>query len=477
MRTANPEQAVVICDDLLDAYPDAVRALRLRGQALEALGDATRAAQDYEHVLDISPTDTETGLSYARALWRLGRKEEAALEAQHLLDFVPNDLDAQRIAAEAVTLHVGDSLPPVGRLAAARAQFAVGRNQQAISAVRKLVAQSPDRLDARLVLAEFLWGDGQRIQAADVCQQILDEQPDCLPANALLAQVWRGVDALRHVHMRAVNEADPDHREIQDLLGAQDLFEVADVPAAPTLTGFAEEDVRDTSDDPDHDDYVNQLRGADVGPITPQDRPLPNDASDEMNDADPLGSIGTYAPLAWEPSQGQANAPVNDGREAWVKALEEKFAAKPEVEADEILPAPVVVVEKAVAKVEAAPEPPSEWMPATKAEANPGSAMTQVLTPAIAPSTPPKPARPARRDALAAARSAVQTNTLENAITHYRKAIRANKQVDEVLTDVMVLAATQPSREWFVLLGEAYTSKGNIEAALEAYRKASETRD
>ena len=316
MRTANPEQAVVICDDLLDAYPDAVRVLRLRGQALEALGDATRAAQDYEHVLDISPTDTATALSYAKALWRLGRKEEAALEAQHLLDFVPNDLDAQRIAAEAVTLHVGDSLPPAGRLVAARAQFAVGRNQQALNAVRKVVAQSPDRLDARLVLAEFLWGDGQRIQTADVCQQILDEQPDCLPAHALLALVWRGADGLRAVHVRAVNEADPDHREIQDLLGAQDLFEVADVPAAPTLTGFAEEDVRDTSDDPDHDDYVNQLRGADVGPITPQDGPMPNDA-------DPLGSIGAYAPLAWEPSQGHADAPVNDGREAWVKALEE----------------------------------------------------------------------------------------------------------------------------------------------------------
>ena len=66
---------------------------------------------------------------------------------------------------------------------------------------------------------------------------------------------------------------------------------------------------------------------------------------------------------------------------------------------------------------------------------------------------------------------------LKSAVALYRKAIRANKQVDEVLTDVMALAATQPSHEWFVLLGEAYTSKGNIEAALEAYRKASEIGD
>ena len=479
MRTANPEQAVVICDDLLDAYPDAVRALRLRGQALEALGDATRAVQDYERVLEISPTDTATALSYAKALWRLGRKEEAALEAQHLLDFVPNDLDAQRIAAEAVTLHVGDSLPPVGRLAAARAQFAVGRNQQALNAVRKLVAQSPDRLDARLVLAEFLWRDGQRIQAADVCQQILDEQPDCLPAHALLAQVWRGADGLRAVHARAVNEADPDHRELHELLGPQDLFEVVDVPAAPMLTGFAEEDVRDTSDDPDHDDYVNQLRGADVGPITPQDGHAANDLSGEMNDADPLGNIGAYAPLAWERGQGGADAPASEERAAWMKALEEKFAAKPEDEDDVVAVAPpVVLVQKAVAVVAAAPaQPQSEWMPAAKAEAHAPAAMTQARTPSVAPSTQPKPARPTRADVLAAARAAVQSNAHESAIAHYRKAIRANKNVDDVLTDVMALAATQPSREWFVLLGEAYTSKGKIEAALEAYKKASEIGD
>ena len=416
MRTANPEQAVVICDDLLDAYPDAVRALRLRGQALEALGDATRAAQDYEHVLDISPTDTATALSYAKALWRLGRKEEAALEAQHLLDFVPNDLDAQRIAAEAVTLHVGDALPPVGRLAAARAQFAVGRNQQALNVVRKLVAQSPDRLDARLVLAEFLWREGQRIQAADVCQQILDEQPDCLPAHALLAQVWRGADGVRAVHVRAVNEADPDHRELQELLGPLDLFEVVDVPAAPMLTGFAEEDVRDTSDDLDHEDYVNQLRGADVGPITPQAGLVTNNANAEVvevNDADPLGSIGAYAPLDWERSQMQAAAPVSEERATWLKALEDKFATEPKDEADDdvrvavsvvpIVPAEAIVVER-VAEVVAVR--PSEWMPAAQAEANKLGGMTHGPGPTSTPSTPPKPPRPARTDALAAARNA-----------------------------------------------------------------------
>ena len=49
--------------------------------------------------------------------------------------------------------------------------------------------------------------------------------------------------------------------------------------------------------------------------------------------------------------------------------------------------------------------------------------------------------------------------------------------VDDVLTDVMALAATQPSRDWFVLLGEAYTSKGKIEAALEAYKRAQEIKD
>jgi tetratricopeptide (TPR) repeat protein len=172
---------------------------------------------------------------------------------------------------------------------------------------------------------------------------------------------------------------------------------------------------------------------------------------------------------------------VSEERAAWMKALEEKFAAKPEDEDDKpmTVAAPATLVEKAVVVVEAATtQPQSEWMPAAKAEAHVRDTMTPVLTPTVAPSTQPKPTRPTRSsDLLGAARSAVQANTPESAIAHYRKAIRANKNVDEVLTDVMALAATQPSREWFVLLGEAYTSKGKIEAALEAYRKAQEMTD
>jgi tetratricopeptide (TPR) repeat protein len=505
IRSAKPEQAVMICDSLLDAYPEAVRALRLRGQALEAMGDGVRAAQDYEKVLDISPTDTATALSYAKTLWRLGRKEEAALEAQHLLDVLPNDPDAQRIAAQAATLNVGDSPPPMGRLAAARAQFAVGRNQQALNGLRKLIAQSPDRLDTRLTLAEFLWQDGQRIQAADVCQQILDEQPDCLLAHALLAQVWRGADGLRAVHVRAVNEADPDHYETEALLGTHELFEVADVPAAPQLTGFADEDVRDTSDDPDHDDYLNRLSGVDldVGPIsegvTVSRAEMVGDANGEDDgggdggggdgdggDDDGVGTIGSYSPLDWERGAAQAEAPtmapVTGERAAWLKALEEKFASAPQDEADEAAtPAMTNEVTREVA-AEAAIQP-LQWTPvehvenAGVAEANAGDANSSIRGPAIPPSPQPKPARqprpkPTRGDALAAARSAVQANTAEQAVEHYRKAIRTNKRVDEVLTDVMALAAAQPRREWFVLMGEAYTSKGNIEAALEAYRRA-----
>lgn len=483
MRTANPEQAVVICDDLLDAYPDAVRALRLRGQALEALGDAARASQDYERVLDISPTDTATALSFAKALSRLGRKDEAALQAQHLLDFMPNDADAQHIAAQAVTLHVGDALPPVGRLAAARAQFAVGRNQQALNTVRKLATQSPDRLDVRLVWAEFLWRDGQRIQAADVCQQILDEQPDCLLAHALLAQVWQGqgqsMDGLRVVHVRAVNETDPDHRETEALLGPQDLFEVADVPAAPMLTGFAEEDVQDTSDDPDHEDHLNRLMGADVGPIAPQ-AAWPQDAGEDVeiiaSEEDPHGVIGSYSPLDWERNQSQADAPVAEARADWLKALEEKSV--PEPEDAPVEPPPV----------EPAPVRPLEWMPVASADKPESAAIPisiQAPALAIAPPAPPftpkpsKPVRPklARNDVLGAARNAVQDESPESAVELYRKLIKANKQVDEVLTDVMALAATQPSRDWFLLLGEAYTSKGKIEAALEAYKRANEIGD
>ena len=516
MRTANPEHAVAMCDELLNAsaYPDAVRALRLRGQALEALGDLMRAALDYERVLEICPTDTITALSYAKALSRLGRKEEAALIAHQLLDWMPNDADTQRIASEGVAVQAYDTPQNSGRLAAAQAQFAVGRSQLALNTVRKVVADALDRADARLMLATFLWRDGQRIQAAEHCQHLLDDEPDCLLAQALLVYIWNGTDALQQWHMRSVARLDPDHREVTQTLVPADeaaLFEVVEVPAMPTVAGFAEEDIHDVSDGPDHDDFMDRLM-ASAGPINPQtqlaptadSRPAPpRPSSPAVDELERDEDIVSYSRLDWEPEHdddGTATR-VDDVNEAdtppsWLTQVQASSRPTPEgtsmddaaeddalekdsseemnsddEDDDEDEAVDETTVDKAAdveareADVVGTAHKAREWRGADN-----DTMPAAPVTPAAAETTPASLSTDPG-EWLEAARAAINQRMTANSAEGQHKMIELAERMNAALADLQTLATTQPDPEWYTLLGKAYTIKGKVDAALAKSRQ------
>jgi len=505
MRTANPEHAVVVCDELLSAsaYPDAVRALRLRGQALEALGDVMRAALDYERVLEICPTDTITALSYAKSLSRLGRKEEAALIAHHLLDWTPNDLDAQHIASEGVAVQAYDAPQSSGRLAAAQAQFAVGRISLALNTVRKVVADSLDRADARLLLATFLWRDGQRIQAAEHCQQLLDDEPDCVLAHALLVYIWNGTNALQQGHLRSIDRLDPDHHEVtQTLVPVSDpaLFEVIEVPAVPALAGFAEEDIHDGPNDPDHDDFMDRLL-ASAGPINAQTQ-LASAASQPgtlaPDDLDQGDEIVNYSKLDWEPEQIDAT-PIGGVDEAdtpppWLTQVRASSRPAPEGTSIDDAAEDDVVLDNTDSEVEEDSEnegdihvmtsTPTEVVSEDEAwsaeDDDSAPASTTTADAGHAPTTPVEPDAATTTLAsmasdpgawLEAARTAINQRMSTNSAESQLKMTELAERMNAALADLQTLATTQPDPEWYTLLGMAYTIKGKVDAALAESRQ------
>ena len=526
LRTANPEHALVVCDELLsaNAYPNAVRALRLRGQAQEAMGDVMRATQDYERVLDICPTDTPTMLSYAKALSKLGRKEEAAVIAHHLLDWLPNDPDAQRIASEGIAVQAYDAPQNNGRLAAAQAQFAVGRISLALNTVRKAVMDSPDRADARLLMTVLLWRDGQLIQSAENCQLLLDEQPDCLLAHAMLAHIWRSTATLQQWHARNVDRLDPDHREVLQLLPPTHetaQFELIDVPALPPMAGFAEEDIHEGSDDPDHDDFMDRLL-ANAGPVTVQTSSMATQAgAPPMRSAGPaLGEsedeaeddVIHYAKLDWEPERATSEPREDDVDQdldddeppPWLTQVRASSRPTPEgASAQAALPPEVISTdtESDEAGDEASDEPDDEAVDeadndpeaaeaehedhnadASEVDSHQNAARRTTLTdeavPAHQPHEPAEPAQadPAQADTapassdpgawLAAARAAINQRMSANTAESHLKMAQLAERMNAALADLQMLATTQPDPEWYTLLGMAYTIKGKVDAAL-----------
>lgn len=330
IRANYPEQAVSMCNELLTAYPYAVRVLRVRAQAYDGMQDWQHASEDYTRVLDTVPTDGNSIVSLAKSMHALGRTGEAQLIARQALDYIPNSEDALALAQN---VEDGDpnalKSPVPGRVLLMRQQFDFGRIDKALESLRKFAAERPHRIDARVVLAELLWRSGARISAAELCQAILDELPDCLPAHALLVLIWQKVGALRisESHLRTLDQLDPDHRETREWLGELSPVTTIHVPAKPdsVVSRFETDDDRNASsaaNQAEHEDYLNDLI-ANAGPIAPDSLDNNDDFDNDTGEV-----LANVAPLTWE-----RDALIDDENPAkpwWLNKLESAGPPTPE---------------------------------------------------------------------------------------------------------------------------------------------------
>ncbi len=268
------QKAIDRCEDLLSAYPDAVRVLNIRARALQACGEIARASQDYARVLEITPADAQAMTGLMQCQLRLGRINDAAITAALLLDYDPANRDAARLVARAGVRSLGEP----GRVLSAKSKYASGLTHRAIGELRAMLEMTTDRPDLQAVLAELTWRDNQRIATTELCQNLLDTQLDCLNAHAVLYALWTrfGVTSLAQEHLAALERFDPDHRETCDWLGGVSPLGVHDVPAQPPPEPPAKPKIAD-EEERERAEWVDQLAASSV-PIAqsqPQRRPPP----------------------------------------------------------------------------------------------------------------------------------------------------------------------------------------------------------
>ncbi len=311
---AEPRLTVSRCGELLSAYPDAVRALRLRARAFDALSNFQRAAADYQRVLDIVPADIESMVSLALCQQDLRKPADALATARQALEHEPLNEDALRIARES-----GEDISERGRLSMLRQKFAAGAVRKTLLEIRRLADLPPDRPDIQAIQVEMLYRSGAVVAAGEACQRLIDDQPDCLPAHALLVLIWRkaGAEVLAAEHLREVERLDPDFREIGAWLGA-------DAPAAPrdapawielAVASAASADAPAEADPADHAAYVDSLIAP--APLPAVEKLVFQPAVDEEERAE----IVATEPLAWE--RAAAGEPDEDLPD-WLRDLQRR---------------------------------------------------------------------------------------------------------------------------------------------------------
>ncbi|MCI0709017.1 MAG: hypothetical protein L0154_02535 [Chloroflexi bacterium] len=186
------EEVIGHCRHILQYFPKNLNTYRVLGRALLEKARYDEAIQVFPGVLSAVPNDfvAHVGMSqiyeyrgdFKRALWHMERAYEQ----------MPNN---SLVVGQIRSLYEQMGKPGPEKVKMTRAalakQYADSQMyDQAISELRSSLADTPQRIDLKILLARTLWQAGYPIESGEMALEILQVLPDSLEANKLMAQLW-----------------------------------------------------------------------------------------------------------------------------------------------------------------------------------------------------------------------------------------------------------------------------------------------
>lgn len=223
IESGHYNEAVAHGKHILEQYPKYLRAYWMLGKAMLEAGRHEHAADMFQRVLSADPEQMLAWVGMSEIAERRGELEAAVWYLERAFELATdNEVVANQLR------HLQGKLEgreperlQLTQGALARLYLRGDLLSRAITELRKLLEEHPDRVDLKVALAEALWRSGKRAQASEVCQEILDQQPYNLKANLILGEVWS--DSGREegeFYLARAEEIDPENRVAQELLGA-----------------------------------------------------------------------------------------------------------------------------------------------------------------------------------------------------------------------------------------------------------------
>ena len=216
------DEAIAHCRHILKTFPKHIQTYRLLGKAFlesQRYGDA---ADILQRVLSSIPDDfiAHVGMSVIRE--DEGNLEDAIYHMERAFEVQPANKAIQEELRRLYGRRDGFEPPKVrlSRGALARMYSKGELYPQALAELRAALAEHPERMDLKLLLARNYLRVGQRVEAVDVCNTLLRKLPYCLEANQIMAEVLakseRAEDAL--AYRRRVASLDPYEAHVSPLL-------------------------------------------------------------------------------------------------------------------------------------------------------------------------------------------------------------------------------------------------------------------
>ncbi|MFM8424557.1 MAG: tetratricopeptide repeat protein [Chloroflexota bacterium] len=231
IEQGHTDEAIAHCRHILKTFPKHLETYRLLGKAYLEARRYGEAVDIFGRLLMAVPDDfvAHVGLSIIRdednklddAIWHM----ERAFEVQSSNAAIQAEL--QRLYGRRDGME-----PPKIRMtrgALARIYVAGELYPQAISEIRSVLAEDPQRVDMQVLLAHSYFRSGQRADASDLCNQLLKRYAYTFDANRIMVELIpssAGVESTQ-VYRMHIAEMDPYSNFTKG-----SIFQTADVPDA-----------------------------------------------------------------------------------------------------------------------------------------------------------------------------------------------------------------------------------------------------
>ncbi len=211
------DDALAYCQMILTRFPDALEGQRLLGEVYLAQGHLEEARQSFDWVLINDPENVIAYCSRALVSERIGDVDTALDCYQQAYELSRGNSQIRHVFNQ-LSKKSGQPGFMLSRAGLARLYMRGSLFSQAHQEWNIVLAQTPDRLDARTGLLELYWLQGRSDLVAQLARQILKTVPDCLKALLLLAYTLAPQDmAQAQELMRHADALDPDQMMAHDL--------------------------------------------------------------------------------------------------------------------------------------------------------------------------------------------------------------------------------------------------------------------
>ncbi|HET6845807.1 MAG TPA: tetratricopeptide repeat protein, partial [Anaerolineales bacterium] len=207
------DEAVAHCRHILTIFPKHLDTYRLLGKAYLEAKRHDQAVDIFQRVLVAAPEDFVSHVGMSIIADDQAKLDEAIWHMERAFEVQPSNAAIQAELQRLFGRRDGVEPAKIRLTRGALAHMYVQGElyTQAISEIRAVLANDPQRMDMQVLLARAYFRNGQKAEAADVCSTLLGMSPYCLDANRLMAEILPGTQAAdaAQEHRRRVLELDP----------------------------------------------------------------------------------------------------------------------------------------------------------------------------------------------------------------------------------------------------------------------------